>query len=80
MLTTRRTFLGGMAAASVPVAILSAPEPVMTPHERADFHAKELAAAMAEISPNRKWRTAVDEKHFFALVVGDPIETEGGAA
>lgn len=69
----RRTFLGGVAAISLPVAVVAAPEPAMTPAERAEYHAKELAAAMAEISPDRRWRHAIDEGHSFALVVGDPI-------
>ncbi|WEO64799.1 hypothetical protein [Rhizobium rhizogenes] len=67
----RRTFLGGIAAAAVPVAVAAAPMKEMTAIERAEFHANALCDAMAEMSPDRKWRKAIDSEHSFVLVVGD---------
>lgn len=67
----RRTFLGGIAAAAVPVTAAAVPMKEMTPMERAEFHANALCDAMAEMSPDRKWRKAIDSEHSFVLVVGD---------
>ncbi|MGR9539352.1 hypothetical protein [Rhizobium leguminosarum] len=67
----RRTFLGGIAAAAAPVTVAAVPMKEMTAMERAEFHANALCDAMAEMSPDRKWRKAIDSKHSFVLVVGD---------
>ncbi|MGO6740488.1 hypothetical protein ACC732_28410 [Rhizobium ruizarguesonis] len=67
----RRTFLGGVAAAAVPVTVAAVPMKEMTAMERAEFHANALCDAMAELTPDRKWRKAIDSKHSFVLVVGD---------
>ncbi|PDS54685.1 hypothetical protein CO663_33905 [Rhizobium anhuiense] len=67
----RRTFLGGIAAAAVPVTVAAVPMKEMTAMERAEFHANALCDAMAELTPDRKWRKAIDSKHSFVLVVGD---------
>ncbi|MFA1622511.1 hypothetical protein ACDY96_06670 [Rhizobium mongolense] len=67
----RRTFLGGIAAAAVPVTVAAATIKEMSATERAEFHANALCDAMAELSPDRKWRKAIDSKNSFVLVVGD---------
>lgn len=84
MTTTRRTFLGGIAAVSIPPAatVVAAAEPetppvdhflaVATPAERARYHADALKEAMAEIHPDRSWRSVIDDKHQFVLTIGDP--------
>ena len=83
MNTTRRTFLGGIAAVSIPPAVaVAAAEPetpsvdqflaVATPAERARYHADALKEAMAEIHPDRSWRSVIDDKHHFVLTIGDP--------
>jgi hypothetical protein len=64
----RRHFLGSMTAAAMPATAVVA---VASPEERARFHAKALAEAMAEIHPERSWRHAIDHKNEFVLVVGD---------
>jgi hypothetical protein len=64
----RRHFLGSVTAAAIPAAATVAKA---TPAERARFHAKALAEAMAEIHPERSWRHAIDHKNEFVLVVGD---------
>ena len=84
MTTTRRTFLGGIAAVSIPPAAMAvaAAEPetppvdqflaVATAAERARYHADALKEAMAEIHPDRSWRSVIDDKHQFVLTIGDP--------
>lgn len=85
MTTTRRTFLGGIAAVTIPPAAavaVAAAEPetpsvdqflaVATPAERARYHADALKEAMAEIHPDRSWRSVIDDKHHFVLTIGDP--------
>jgi hypothetical protein len=67
----RRTFLGGIAAAAVPVTAAAAAIKETSAMERAEFHANALCDAMAEMSPDRKWRKAIDSEHSFVLVVGD---------
>ncbi|RFB87224.1 hypothetical protein B5K08_22535 [Rhizobium leguminosarum bv. trifolii] len=67
----RRTFLGGMAAAAVPITVAAAPMKEMTAMDRAEFHANALCDAMRELSPDRKWRKAIDSENSFVLVVGD---------
>ncbi|MBY2912413.1 hypothetical protein [Rhizobium leguminosarum] len=67
----RRSFLGGIAAAAVPVTVAAVPMKEMSAMERAEFHANALCDAMAEMSPDRKWRKAIDSEHSFVLVVGD---------
>lgn len=84
MKTTRRTFLGGIAAASIPssaaVAIAAAKPAspsvdqflaLATPAERARYHMNALTEVMAEMHPDRSWRNAMDGTHKFVLVVGD---------
>jgi len=65
---SRRNLLGGMTAAVMPATAIVT---LSTPEERAAFHAKALADAMAEIHPDRSWRHAIDHKNEFVLVVGD---------
>ena len=82
MNSTRRTFLSGLAAASVPAFAVSAAEPEIqsidaflagaSPDERASYHAKALAEVMAEMHPDHSWRSEIDHKHHFVLTVGDP--------
>lgn len=83
MKTTRRTFLGGLAAASLPVgatvaqtdtAVVSIDDFLAnaTPAEIVRYHANALADAMAEMHPDHSWRSEVDHKHHFVLTVGDP--------
>ncbi|MCP8894265.1 hypothetical protein KYK29_04935 [Shinella daejeonensis] len=82
MKTTRRTFLGGLVATSVPAFGVSAAEPEIqsidaflaeaSPDERARYHAKALAEVMAEMHPDHSWRSEIDHKHHFVLTVGDP--------
>lgn len=79
MKTTRRTFLGGMAAASVPVAAV-AEEPkfdlqnwldTADPQVVADYHAGQLCKAMDKVSPWKKFRFNINTDLGFAFVVGD---------
>jgi hypothetical protein len=39
--------------------------------ERAKHHANALAEVMAEIHPNRSWRSDISHDYHFALIVGD---------
>jgi hypothetical protein len=43
-----------------------------TPAERARYHANGLMEAMAEMHPDRSWRSEICHKHRFVLTVGDP--------
>ena len=86
MNTTRRTFLGGIAAASVPASAVAAVQggpsqpnidaflASATAAERAEFHANALVKAMAEIRPDRSWRSKIVPEYCFAIVVGDEME------
>lgn len=65
---SRRGFLGVMTAAAIPVTATAAEA---TPADRARFHAKALADAMAEMHPQMSWRHVIDHKLQFVLVVGD---------
>ena len=42
-----------------------------TAAERASYHANALAEVMAEMHPERSWRSMINHEHSFALVVGD---------
>jgi hypothetical protein len=83
-LVSRRKALGLMAAVTVPpAAILSVA--AAEPHkvsiddflarasgsDRARYHANALAEVMAEMHPERSWRSHIDHDHCFSLVVGD---------
>lgn len=62
----RRTFLGGLAAASVPVPVVAAN---MSPAELVRYHALALRNAMADMHPNEiGWRVQVDHEHQFVTV------------
>lgn len=82
--TTRRTFLGGIAAVSIPpsaVVAMAVAEPaaptidqflaLATPAERARYHMNALTDVMAEIHPDKAWRNAMDTQYHFILVTGD---------
>lgn len=43
-----------------------------TAAERARYHANGLMGAMAEMHPDRSWRSEICHKHHFVLTVGDP--------
>ncbi|CDZ60487.1 Hypothetical protein NGAL_HAMBI2605_10490 [Neorhizobium galegae bv. orientalis] len=80
MRSTRRTFLGGIAVASLPVASVAAAAPVTpsideflakaNPAEKARYHANALAEAMNEHRPGA-YRTSIDHEYGFAIVVDD---------
>ena len=86
MKTTRRTFLGGIAAASVPASALAAAQSTPTQPsidailadasaaERAQYHANALTKVMAELRPDRSWRAEIVPEYCFALIVGDEKE------
>ena len=85
--TTRRFFLGSLAAASLPVSVTVAKTSTeavtiedflarSTPAERVRYHANALAEAMAEMHPHLSWRSEVDHEYHFVLTTGD----ERGAA
>jgi len=44
---------------------------VATAAERARYHANALAEVMAELHPDRHWRSRVDHDGRFCLIVGD---------
>lgn len=79
MKSTRRFFLAGAAAASLPVATAAA-NPVSSspsideflakalPSEKALYHAKALAEAMNELSPGGEFIARIDREACFALV------------
>ncbi len=82
MKPTRRSFLGGVAAASLPVATATAkPAPAQlsiddflsraSSSERVRYHANALTDALAELHPERSWRSHIDHEYFYALFVGD---------
>jgi hypothetical protein len=54
MQTTRRSFLGGLAAASLPAGAIAASAAVpaaQTPQERFEYHLAEMKRAYAEMDP-----------------------------
>lgn len=76
----RRTFLGTMAAASVPVSAVATPafdlqkwldttDPVWV----AEYHAARLAEVMNRLDPTRAFRSKIDRQAGFALIVGSTI-------
>ncbi|MBM3091589.1 hypothetical protein GFB56_12260 [Ensifer sp. T173] len=82
MKSTRRSFLGGVAAASLPVATATAnPAPAQlsiddflsqaSSSERMRYHTNALMDALAEMHPERSWRSHVDHEYYYALIVGD---------
>lgn len=81
---SRRKALGLMAAVAIPptaVVAVAAAEPQKisiddflaraSAAERATYHANALAEVMGEINPDRSWRSHIEHKHCFALIVGD---------
>lgn len=82
----RRSFMTGLAIASVPVSVAAAAPKFgetpsiddflskASPSERAWYHANALAEVMGEISPERSWRSSVNIEHHFALICGDERE------
>lgn len=81
MKTTRRTFLGGLAATSLPASVVAAAEPVTlsidaflaraTTAELVRYHANALAEAMAEMHPAQAgWRIQIDHECKFAMIAG----------
>lgn len=80
----RRTLLTGslaLAAANHATGAIANEEPQRvsiddflarsTPAERARYHSNALAETLADMHPERAWRTRIDHEHGFALVVGD---------
>ncbi|TAA51064.1 hypothetical protein [Shinella sp. JR1-6] len=62
----RRTFLGGLAAASVPVTVVAS---TMPPDELVLYHAMALRDAMAAMHPKEiGWRVQIDHEHQFVTV------------
>lgn len=62
----RRTFLGGLASASVPVPVVAS---TMSPAEVVRYHALALRDAMAAMHPKEiGWRVQVDHEHHFVTV------------
>lgn len=79
MKTTRRNFLGGVAATTLPASAPAAEVPttpslnallaVATPAERVRYHADALADAMAEMHHAQDgWRIQIDDEYRFALI------------
>ncbi len=91
MNSTRRSFLGGVAAASLPVGTTAAkpahPSPSIDallakalPLEKARYHASALAEAMNELSPGGEFIARIDREACFALVFAtspDKIRKDG---
>ncbi len=80
----RRSFLGGVAMVAIPsatVMISAAPKASVPrvddflakamPSEKVRYHSNALAEALAEMHPNRTWRSHVDHEHCYSLIVGD---------
>lgn len=79
---TRRLFVGGAAAASLPVAAAAkavVPEEPMTvdaflkvatPEELVRYHSDALMDAMAAMHPEQGWKTHVDHDYHFVLING----------
>lgn len=79
MSPTRRSFMGGVAAVSLPVtAAVASPAPAgpsidaflakALPSEKARYHANALAEAMNELSPGGEFIARIDREACFALV------------
>lgn len=84
---SRRGLLSAIAVSAVPVAAFGKsaensadPQSAIsvddflaraTPAERAAYHANALAEVMAEMHPDRFWRSSLNHEHKFALIVGD---------
>lgn len=83
---TRRTALGLLGAVAVPSTGVVAAVPAFTPPtiedilakatpaERARYHATAMMEVMGEMHPDRLWRSHIDHKHGFVMIIGDKKE------
>lgn len=84
---SRRGLLSAIAVSAVPAAAFGNPAETSadlqaaisvddflaraTAAERVAYHANALAEVMAEMHPDRFWRSSINHENHFALIVGD---------
>lgn len=70
---SRRRVLLGLGAATATAAVIATPRPaepamIDDPFERVRYHADQLAAALALITPTHDFFASIDKDHEFAVV------------